>query len=91
MGWYEVYQLLVSSEQQLLTAQPQPSSCFIPYDGGAPAKNANNPELWREKSILWKFPGLFIPKITNITRQITHLFSESGMDMKNLEQIHIHP
>ena len=29
MGWYEVYQLLFSYEQQLLTARPQPSSCFI--------------------------------------------------------------
>ena len=47
----KVYQLLVSSEQQLLTAHPHPGSCFIPKDQRVPAdaKNANNPGLWRRK------------------------------------------
>ena len=62
LGWYEVYQLLVSSEQQLLTVQPQPSSSFIDKDKGAPAKNANNPDLWPKKLIDWKLPGFFFPK-----------------------------
>ena len=62
MGWYEVYQLLVSSEQQLLTAQPQPSSSFIGKDGGASAKNAKNSDLWPKKSIVWKLSGFFFPK-----------------------------
>ena len=91
MGWYEVYQLLVSSEQQLLTAQPQPSSSFIDKDGGAPAKNANNSDLWPKKVLFGNCLCFSFPNITNIKRQKTHLFSGSGMDMKDLEHIHIHP
>ena len=47
-----IYQLLVSSEQQLLTVHPHPGSCFIPTKDQripADAKNANNPGLWRRK------------------------------------------